>query len=46
MKRGGWTRNSIGPKALDDPTPIVFVAQPQASWIAEKVACSSSRPVS
>jgi hypothetical protein len=28
--------------ALGTPTPIVFVAQPHASRIAEKVACLSS----
>jgi len=28
--------------ALGHPTPIMFVAQPHASRIAEKVACSSS----
>jgi hypothetical protein len=28
--------------ALGHPTPIVFLAQPQASRIAEKFTCSSS----
>jgi hypothetical protein len=32
--------------ALCHPTPIAFVTQPQASRVAEKVACSNSKPVS
>ena len=42
MKRGGWRRSSIGPMARRAMGPIVFVAQPQASRVAEEVACSSS----
>jgi hypothetical protein len=40
-----WRRNNTQrrlPSLLDHLTPNEFVAQPQASRVAEEVACSSS----